>query len=124
MDAHASRGDSRRIALEATLTFAAVVEVTTGVVLLIAPATVIRWLLGADVQSSALLGRCFGIAVLALGAGCLPIGSRNVPQAFRAMLIYNALVALYLVLVREIAHDGAMLLWPAVALHAAVASVL
>jgi hypothetical protein len=45
-------------------------------------------------------------------------------QAFRAMLAYNALIALYLGYLGFVANVGGVLLWPAVALHAAVALLL
>ena len=44
--------------------------------------------------------------------------------AFRAMLVYNALSAGYLVDLFAVGHFGGVLLWPAVALHAAVALLL
>ena len=40
------------------------------------------------------------------------------------MLIYNVLIALFLVCLFEIGHLGGVLLWPAVALHAVVALLL
>ena len=43
---------------------------------------------------------------------------------FRAMLIYNALIALYLAYLFMAGHLGGLLLWPGVALHAVVALVL
>ena len=64
------------------LAFAAVVEVGTGLVLLIDPAIVVALLLGAEVSGvGTLLGRCFGIALLALGLACWPAGSA--PRAAR-----------------------------------------
>ena len=108
------------------LAFAAVVEVGTGLVLMIDPAIVAALLLGADVSGvGTLLGRCFGIALLALGLACWP-GRRaesSLP-AFRAMLTYNVLIALYLAYVGMVAHLGGLLLWPGVALHAVVALLL
>ncbi len=109
--------DSR---LATPLTFAAIVEVGAGAVVLIEPAMVVHWLLGGDASSSA-VARCFGIALLALGAASWPTEQRSLVQAFRAMCIYNALIALYLVLARLIGHVAGPLLWPAVALHGAVA---
>ena len=44
--------------------------------------------------------------------------------AFRAMLIYNVLIAVYLAYLGTIGHAGGLLLWPGVALHAVVALVL
>jgi len=59
------------------LAFAAVVEVGTGLVLIIYPAIVVRVLLGAEVSDvGTLLGRCFGIALLALGLACWPSRGR------------------------------------------------
>jgi|HubBroStandDraft_6_1064221.scaffolds.fasta_scaffold142389_2 hypothetical protein len=110
----------RDSSLATPLTLAAIIEVTTGVVVLIAPAMVVRWLLGSEPPSSA-VARCFGIALLALGAACWPTEERSPVQAFRAMSIYNALIALYLVLVQMIGHVAGPLLWPVVALHAAIA---
>jgi hypothetical protein len=109
--------DSR---LAAPLTFAAIVEAGTGLVVLVAPAMVVRLLLGVETSGSA-VARCFGIALLALGAASWPTAQRSLMQAFRAMWIYNAFIALYLVFVNLIAHVAGPLLWPAVALHAVVA---
>ena len=108
------------------LSFAAVVEVGTGLVLMIDPAIVVTLLLGVEVSGAGtLLGRCFGIALLALGLACWP-GRRaesSLP-AFRAILTYNMLIALYLAYVGMVAHLGGLLLWPGVALHAVVALLL
>ena len=109
------------------LAFAAVVEVGTGLVLMIDPAIVIRLLLGAEISPvGTLLGRCFGIALLSLGVACWP-GRQSVESgspAVRAMLIYNALIALYLAWLGTVGHLGGLLLWPGVALHAVVALLL
>ena len=40
------------------------------------------------------------------------------------MLIYNALIALYLAYLYVVGHLGGALLWPGVALHAVVALLL
>ena len=109
------------------LAFAAVVEVSTGLVLMIDPATVVTLLLGAEVSGAGtLLGRCFGIALLALGLACWPSRQRaeSGPPAFRAMLIYNVLIALYLAYLGTVGHLGGLLLWPGVAPHAVVALLL
>jgi Ca2+/Na+ antiporter len=117
----------RRDMLSRILAFAAIVEIGTGLVLMIDPALVVALLLGAEVSGvGTLLGRCFGIALLALGAACWPSRQRaeSGSPAFRAMLIYNTLIALYLVYLFTIRHLGGLLLWPGVALHAAVALLL
>jgi hypothetical protein len=106
--------------LSKILTFAAVVEIGTGVVLMIDPAIVIKLLLGIeDSNVGTLLGRVLGVALLSLGVACWP--GRTEPtsslQSFRAMLAYNALVALYLAFLATVGHLGGPLLWPAVVLH-------
>jgi Ca2+/Na+ antiporter len=109
------------------LAFAAVVEVGTGLVLIADPAIVVRLLLGTEVSgAAALLGRCFGIALLALGLACWPGRQRaeSGSPAFRAMLTYNALIALYLAYLGTVGHLGGLLLWPGVVLHAIVALLL
>ena len=109
------------------LGFAAVMEAGTGLVLLIDPALVVTLLLGAEVSGvGTLLGRCFGIALLALGLACWPGRQRaeSGSPAFRAMLTYNALIALYLTYLGTVGHIGGLLLWPGVVLHAVVALLL
>ena len=109
------------------LSFAAVVEFGTGLVLLVDPLLVGELLLGVEVSGTAtLLGRCFGIALLALGLVCWPNRQRaeSAVPAFRGMLIYNALIALYLGYLGAAGHMHGLLLWPGVALHAGVALLL
>jgi hypothetical protein len=109
------------------ITFAAATEAAVGVVLVIDPSLVGRLLLGADLYSVAqAVGRIAGFALLALGLACWP---RPEPEsrssaAVRGLLTYNVLAAiffLYLGIGREFAG---LLLWPAVALHAALAILL
>jgi hypothetical protein len=73
------------------LILAATCEVATGLALLIVPSFVVQLLLGAEPTKVAVpIARVAGIALIALGIACWP-GS---PLA--GMLIYGALVALYL----------------------------
>jgi hypothetical protein len=108
------------------LAVAAVLEAGTGLALMIDPTIVVRWLLGSELADvGPALARCFGIALVALGLACWPrlhgdIGS----SASRGMLIYNALIALYLGYLGAVGHMGGPLLWPVVALHAVVALLL
>ncbi len=110
-----------------TLAFAAVVEAGTGLALLLDPALVAALLLGADLGGvAAVLGRCFGVALLALAIACWP-GPRQPADsapARRAMGAYNALIALYLAYLSVAQLFWGVLLWPAVALHAGVALLL
>jgi len=83
-------------------------------------------LLGLAASADGLLvGRCFGIAVLALGWSCWP-GSAPLDGAapLRAMFAYNVLIAAFLAYVGVAAYPIGVLLWPAAALHAAVALLL
>jgi hypothetical protein len=94
---------------------------------MIDPAIVAALLMGAEVSGAGtLLGRCFGIALLALGVACRPGRQRadNGSPAFPAMLTYNVLIALYLAYPGTATHWRGLLLCPAVALHAVVALAL
>jgi hypothetical protein len=109
------------------LAFAAIVEVGTGLALMVDPAIVAALLLGVDLSGvGVVLGRCFGIALVALGLACWPRPQRaeDDSPAFRAMLTYNALIALYLAYLGTVGHMRGLLLWPGVALHAVVALLL
>ena len=109
------------------LAFGAVVEAATGLALLIDPAIVVTLLLGAELSGvGTLLGRCFGIALLSLGLACWPArqGAASRLPTFRGMLLYNVLIALYLAYLGTAGQRWGLLLWPAVALHAVVASLL
>ena len=72
------------------------------------------------------LGRIAGIALLALGVACWPgtdAAGDGMP-GLRAMLAYNALVAVYLAYLGLAAHLAGLLLWPAVAEHVVVTLLL
>ncbi len=119
--------ESRPITQRRVLAFAAVVEVATGFALIAVPPLVIMLLLGASASSEVTrVARVAGVALIALGAACAPGRLPLVPAraAVRAMLLYNALIALYLAALAVVRHTGGPLLWPAVLLHAAVALLL
>lgn len=110
-----------------TLASAAIVEVATGVMLIIDPAIIISLLFGADAFGSApLIGRMCGIGLFALGIACWPDKqrTRTITPAFKAMLTYNVLIALYLIYLGTATRIQGLLLWPAVALHTIVGLVL
>ena len=66
-----------------------------------------------------------GIALISLGLGCW-MGRQDASCSWpiSAMLIYNALVAIYLTLVGFGTEFVGILLWPAAALHAALTALL
>jgi hypothetical protein len=113
--------------LKKILFFAAFIEIGTGVALMVVPAIVVDVLLGVDLSGVALaLGRCFGVALLALGLACWPSGQfvQSGSPAIRAMLLYNVLIASYLVYLGAVRDLVGLLLWPGAALHAIVAMAL
>ncbi len=54
----------------------------------------------------------------------IPLNAEGGSPAFRAMLIYNVLIVLYLTYLDTLGHLGGVLLWPGVVLHAVVALLL
>jgi hypothetical protein len=108
------------------LAFSAVIEAGTGVALLIAPAFVLTLLIGRTAAEGWLpLGRCFGIALLALAMACWPGREPGGgPPAFRGLLSYNGLIALYLATLGAAGQWKGLLLWPAALLHALIALAL
>lgn len=102
------------------------VEIGTGVIVSIVPAFVVKLLFGLDVSADAtVLARCFGIALVSLSLACWP-GQRvdSNSSAFRGMLTYNALIALFVGYLGAFEHLNGLLLWPAVVLHGIVAAML
>lgn len=116
--------EAASIRLRRLLVFCAVLEIGTGIALMIAPEMVAAMLVRGQINELAtLLGRCMGIALLALGLACWPQRQAGPPSgaAFRAMFLYSTLIALFLGYVGAVAHLGGPLLWPAVGLHGAMA---
>ena len=102
------------------------VETPIGLMLLLSPPLVAGLLLGASLDAPALIvGRIAGAALLSLGVACWLARDDGPSLALRgliaAMLLYNCAA------VAVLAHAGAVvglvgvLMWPAVALHAALA---
>jgi hypothetical protein len=99
--------------MKQSLGLTAIIEAATGLALIIAPSLVGRLLFGAEFTGVANpAARVTGIALLALGVGCWPGSS-----ALYGMLIYSALVTLYLAYVGFADSLTGILLWPVVALH-------
>lgn len=119
--------DTGQNKLRKLLTFAAIVEIGTGLALLVDPRFVVGLLIGSKTPVEEIpMGRLPGIAILALGLACWPSG-RNAAggsPAFRGMLVYNVLIAAFLAYLFEVGHLGGVMLWPAVVLHGVVALLL
>ena len=105
----------------------ALLETATGLALLLSPPLVAAVLLGASLDAPAALvvGRMAGAALLSLGGACWLARNDGPNRALRglvsAMLLYNCAA------VAVLANAGAgvrlvgVLMWPAVALHSALA---
>ncbi len=105
--------------LKRLLAVAAVGEALTGAALLASPALVVRLLLGAEVAGvGAAIARVTGIALIALGVACWP------GPATKGMLAYGGLVTSYLAYLGIRGEWAGPLLWPAVAVHAALTVAL
>jgi hypothetical protein len=106
------------------LALAAVSEAVFGLVLLAYPPIVVRLLFNAEIAGAGIvISRVAGITLIALGVGCWP-GSdagRGPSRALQAMLCYSLLVTLYLVYLGIRGEWVGIILWPAVAVHVALA---
>jgi len=95
------------------LTVAGVLEVATGMALLIVTSLVGRLLFGEEFTGIVIrVARVLGIALIALGVGCCP-GS----TALCGMLTYSALATLYLLCLAIRGEWVGPLLWPVVVIH-------
>jgi hypothetical protein len=109
------------------LALAAAVEAATGVVLVVDPHLVADLLVGGDLTGAGpAVGRVAGLALLALGVACWPGTGppHRVAPSLRALLIYNPAVAVYLFCLAVGGGPVGILLWPAMALHAALTLLL
>jgi len=98
------------------LTVSASIELVLGLVLLVDPSIAVRLLFSAEIGGAGVpVSRLCGIGLTALAIACWRGGATS--SAFRGLLFYNALAAIYL---GFLCFGGAwvgILLWPAVAIH-------
>ena len=113
-------------AMRRILAFSALVEAGTAVALLFVPAFLLYLLIGTTAAEAWLpLGRCFGIVLLALALACWPgRDPGGGAPAFRGLLSYNGLIALYLATLGAAGQWNGLLLWPAAVSHALIALAL
>lgn len=110
---------------EKVVAFSAGTEAATGVGLIAVPAVVVHLLLATDLtEVGVVLARCFGVALVALAIAVWPRRVETTAQAARAMLVYNAALAAYLVWLGTSGHFSGLLLWPAAAVHVIVSVLL
>jgi hypothetical protein len=101
------------------LVIVAVAEGATGMALLIVPSLVGWLLLGEQLAGAAVVvARVAGIALVGLGIACWP----GPPLA--GMLVYSAIVTLYLAYLGLGGGPNGVLLWPAVILHSILSTLL
>ena len=104
----------------------ALVEMPVGLLLLLSPPLVAGPLLGAslDVPAALIVGRIAGAALLSLSVACW-LARDDGPSRRRglvaAMLLYNCAAVAVLAHAGGLAGLVGVLLWPVVALHAALA---
>ena len=105
---------------ERLLSLAAVLELATGLALLIVPSLVSRLLFGAELTGvSVPVARVTGIALVGLGVACWPNWT-----ALCGMLTYGTVVTVYLTYLGIRGEWVGPFLWPAVVLHAALTLLL
>jgi hypothetical protein len=104
------------------------IEAATGLFLIVTPSLVAVLLLGAELPSIAkVVARVGGFALVALGLACWPDDREPADgkgAAFRGLLVYNTLAAIFLVYLLVHREFVGPLLWPAAVLHVAVAILL
>ena len=104
------------------LTFAALIEVATGIIVLMDPPLVTQLLLNQTVAGAGVvMSRLAAITLIALGAACWP--DAELRRGFVGMLTYSTLVML-LLLVAGVRGMAGIVLWPAVAFHAVESALL
>jgi hypothetical protein len=109
------------------LALAAVGEAAMGLFLLVYPPIVARLMFGAEIAGTgAVMSHIAGISLIGLGLACWPgREATGIPiRALRAMLCYSLLATLYLAYLGICGEWVGSLLWPAVAIHAILTSLL
>ena len=109
--------------MKKVLAFAAIGEAATGLILLVYPPIVVRLLFGAEISGvGVVMSRIAGIALIGLGVACWP-GNSAVQQLY-GMLAYSTLAMLYLIRIGVRGEAVGLLLWPGVAVHALLITLL
>src|SRR3954470_24937571 len=109
------------------LVVTALIETATGVMLLVSPPLVVALLLGASLDAPAALvvARIAGAALLSFGCACWLARNdgpnRAVPGLVAPMLLYNSVAVAVLANAGVGARLVGVLMWPTIALHAALA---
>jgi hypothetical protein len=105
---------------------AAVAEAAgTGIILFVRP-QLFSWLVfGAQLSDAGrALGQLTAIVIVGFVIVSWPAGAEHQVPSVRALMIYNLLAAIYLLYLAIGGNLAGVLLWPAVAVHVALASLL
>ncbi len=104
----------------------AILEVVTGVALLVAPTLVVGLLVGDGVNPIGVaVARVLGIALLSLGVAGWESPGQDTRLAPRAGLcLYNVGAAIMFVILGTYGGMNGMLLWPAAVLHAGIGALM
>ena len=111
--------------MKTLLSVTAVLEAATGLALMAAPGSVVVVLLGAPLNSASgqLVAQVAGAAMLSLALACwLSRHGDGAPAFLKAMILYNAVVAVLLVYGNLILGLSGIGLWPAVFVHVGLGS--
>ena len=109
--------------MKKVLAFAAIGEAATGLILLVYPPIVVRLLFSVEIAGAGvIMSRLAGIALIGLGVACWP-GNSAVHQLY-GMLTYSTLAMLYLIRIGIRGEAVGLLLWPGVAIHALLITLL
>ena len=114
-----------KLAAPSLVMLAAGVEVATGAVLIAAPSLFGMLLFGGELGTEGrAVARLGGIALLSLVAAVWPLGGTAAASALRAMLLFSAACALYLVFLGLRAETVGVILWPAAIAHGGLGALL
>ena len=110
------------------LTATMLAEAPLGIMMLLSPSIISGLLLGVplDAPAAIIVGRVAGAALLALGVACWLArdddSSRSARGLIAALLLYNCATIAILMHAGAVIGIAGVLLWPAVALHVALAA--
>ncbi len=110
--------------IKTLLSLASILEILTGLALIVAPSAVAWLLLGDGASGTGIpVGRVAGVALLSLGVACYPrsLNIGSLKQAVLGMLTYNTLITVYLTYLGISGGASGVALWPVAIIHAVLA---
>ncbi len=108
-----------------TVVVAGLEAAATGLFLVVAPGLFGALVLGSDLSAAGeAMGRLGGIVLMSFGFACWPVGHADPSGSMlRPMQLYSLLATIYLAYLGARGSVG-VLLWPAVAIHAVLSTLL